>query len=225
MRQKKALEFLESSYSLDAYSLMCLSICLVVSKKYDQALSTLTGLFETTGRKEFSQIGYFLESSSIEKVVELFILANEPPHFFPQVQNYIEMYQKDSRGKSLIAMYAYILFYLINNKDEDVKKWAHKLHKKSGKKYKDLNDVALIALAIINQNKEHFLPSFNHLLSQHHHLATVGALGETPEGFFCLSAMALAKIAFRRNLISDLGEMNHFYCETNYLQFLQNKAK
>jgi hypothetical protein len=122
-------------------------------------------------------------------------------------------------------MYAYILFYLISNEDEDVQKWASKLHKKSAKKYKDLNDVALMALAIINQDKEHFLHSFNHLLFQHRRLVTVGSLRETPEGFFCLSSMALAQIAFRRNLISDLGEINHFYCETNYLQFLQNKAK
>lgn len=153
-------------------------------------------------------------SSEPNLLVDTFVLANQPG-LYPQVLEEVEAYKLDPRGKSLVALYAYVMVHLISGRDEEAGDYVPRLLKKP--KVKDIFAVGNIIKAIIKRNQSAFDRAMNDLLKAHQGMAKFGGLQETPEGFLCLPAMSLSKIALERGMEINVESE---YLSKRYLDYL-----
>jgi hypothetical protein len=156
-------------------------------------------------------------SSQPNWLVDTLNLANQP-NLHLKVLEEVEGYKLDPRGQSLVALYAYALMCLILGKDEETSKYVVGLGKKP--KIRDTFAMGETIKAIIERNQAAFDVALNDLVEAHRRLVKFGGLRETPEGFLCLPAMSLSKIALERGLEINVESE---YLSRGYLDYLFQK--
>jgi hypothetical protein len=153
-------------------------------------------------------------SGEVNELVDTLVLSNESS-LVSRVLDEVEEYKLDPRGDSLLPLYAYALACLITSRDEMAGDYVPGLLKKP--KIKDTFAMGKTIKAIIGRNQAEFDAAFDDLLRAHRGRAKFGALRETPEGFLCLPAMSLAKMALRRSMkVNSESE----YISKGYLDYL-----
>lgn len=147
-------------------------------------------------------------------LVDTFSLAKQP-EFYHQVQEEIEAYKLDRRGGSLVALYSYALLRLIAGRDAEADDYVPGLLKKH--KVKDTFAMGKTIQAIIARDQPAFDSALDDLLKAHRGMAKFGGLRETPEGFLCLPAMSLSKMALERDLEVNAESE---YLSKGYLEYI-----
>jgi tetratricopeptide (TPR) repeat protein len=153
-------------------------------------------------------------SGEPSRLVDTYVLA-DLSDVLPEVLHEVEEYKLDPRGDSLLPLYAYALACLIMSRDEKAGDYVAGLIKKP--KIKDTFAMGTTIKAIIGRNQAEFDAALDDLLRAHRGRAKFGALRETPEGFLCLPAMSLAKMALQRSMnVKSESE----YMSKGYLDYL-----
>jgi tetratricopeptide (TPR) repeat protein len=168
------------------------AICLTQLSKYRDALH-----FYGQALGGFLEDRFWFRTSQPNWLVDTFILAKRP-ELYHQVQEEVEAYKRDPRGNSLVALYSYALVCLIAEEDEEAGSYVHGLLKKP--KIKWTFAMGQTIQAIIAGEQSAFDAALDALLQAHRGMAKFGGLRETPEGFLCLPAMSLSKMALDRGM-------------------------
>jgi hypothetical protein len=85
-------------------------------------------------------------------------------------------------------------------------------------KLKDLYAAGQAVQAIMERNQTAFDSALAVVLQAHRGMAKFGGLRETPEGYLCLPAMALTKVAMDRGMVVNVESE---YLANGYLQYLK----
>lgn len=153
-------------------------------------------------------------TSEPNRLVDTFTLANQP-ELYHQVREEVEAYKLDPRGNSLVALYSYALLRLIPGRDEEAGDYVRGLLEKDKVKY--TLAMGKTIKAIIEHDQVAFDAALGDLLKAHRGMAKFGGLRETPEGFLCLPAMSLSKMALERGMgVNAESE----YLSKGYLDYL-----
>lgn len=210
MRQKceKALEGYGSAPTWSS-DLLKAAICLTKLDKYSNALRSF-GL----ALQRFLEDRFWHRTSQPNWLVDTFTLAHQP-ELFQQVQEEVEAYKLDPRGNSLVEFYSYALIRLIAGRDEETRDYVPGLLKRRKVKYTYAMGKTIEAL--IARDQAAFDSSLDDLLKAHRGMAKFGGLRETPEGFLCLPAMSLSKMALERGM--ELNAESE-YLSRDYLNYL-----
>jgi hypothetical protein len=147
-------------------------------------------------------------------LVDTHILAHRPS-LYPKVRDEIEAYKRDYRGDSLMALYSYALVCLVFGDDAEAGNYVNGLLKRP--KIKDTFAMGQIIEAISVQDQPAFDTSLDALLQAHRGMAKFGGLRETPEGFLCLPAMSLSRIALEHDMAVNVESE---YLSRGYLDYL-----
>jgi hypothetical protein len=153
-------------------------------------------------------------SGEINRLVDALVLANQPD-FYSQIAKQVETYKLDRRGDSLLALYAYALVRLVSGNDEEANDYVPGLLSKP--KIKWTFAMGKIVKAILDRDQTAFDVALDDLLRAHQGRAKFGELRETPEGFLCLPAMSLSKMALERGLEVNAESE---YLSKGYLDYL-----
>lgn len=210
-RQKyeQAMEVFGQDPDWPPFQLM-VAICLTQLGKYADAKRcydrTIQGFLNN--RRAWYELG------QSDRLVNTLVLANRPDLHF-QVLEEVEAYKLGPRGQALVALYAYALMRLLLGRDDEVKEYVAGLLQKP--KYKDIFAMGKTIQAIVERDQSAFDMALNDLLTAHRGKAKFGELRESPEGFLCLPAMSLSKIALDRGLVVTAESE---YLSMGYLAYL-----
>jgi len=139
---------------------------------------------------------------------------------YPDVLRELDAYKEiPSLGVSPMAMYTYALIEYLIPSGWEISTSIKELLKRQ--KYKDMFAIGQALQAIDDQNSAAFENAITALLKAHEGMAKYGSLRETPEGLMCMSAMSLAYVAHKRDIVVDIE--NDYFSE-GYLQFLVKKT-
>jgi tetratricopeptide (TPR) repeat protein len=153
-------------------------------------------------------------SGEIHRLVDTYVLANQPD-FYPRISEQIEGYKLDPRGGSLSPLYAYALTSLVIGEDEEATDYVRGLLEKPKIKWTFAAGRTVRALIALDQLA--LDDALDELLEAHRGMAKFGGLRETPEGYLCLPAMSLSKMALERDLeVNVVSE----YLARGYLNYL-----
>jgi hypothetical protein len=214
-RRQKYTQALEvfSQRPDDSYFQLMVAICLTQLGDCSRALQlyrlSLAGALEDR-RWQFTGIMHGL--------VDTYVLANQPG-LLPRLSAEVEAYKQDRRGGSLEALYAYSITCLLSARDEEAAVHALGLLKKPKVKWTHAAGKAIQAL--IERDQPGFDQGLEDLLKAHRGMATIGGIRESPEGFLCLQAMSLARLASERGTAASAESV---YLNKDYLRFLQEQT-
>jgi len=147
-------------------------------------------------------------------LVYSYILANQAD-LHPKVCEELEAYKQHPGGDSLVAFYAYGMLHLMSGDDNGASVYVPKLTKNP--RHKWIFAAGKTMQAIVEQSQVDLRESLHGLLIAHQRLAKFGSLRETPEGFLCLPAMVLSRVALDRGMEVDLESE---YLSRGYLNYL-----
>lgn len=116
----------------------------------------------------------------------------------------------------LWGLYAYGSLCLAGGKDTEALKYVASLLAKP--KYKDMFAAGQAIGAITARDQTSLDEALVNLLGAHQGMAKFGGLRETPEGYLCLPAMALSKVAMDRKMAVNVESE---YLSKGYLEYLQ----
>ncbi len=208
-RYEQALEARSKASDWPSDQLM-VAICLTQLGKYPNALHFYDVALQGFLKDRRAWHG----TSQPNWLVDTYILAKQP-ELYHQVQEEVEAYKLDRRGGSLVALYSYALVRLISSEDEAAGDYVSGLLKKT--KVKDTFAMGKTIQAIIARDQSPFDLALDDLLKAHRGMAKLGGLRETPEGFLCLPAMSLSKMALERGMeINAESE----YLSKGYLEYI-----
>jgi Immunity protein 49 len=151
-------------------------------------------------------------------LVDAYLLANQPESW-SRLSAEVEAYKQDRRGGSLEALYADSIACLLSSRDEEALGYALNLLKKPKVKWTFAAGKAIQAL--IERDQPGFDQALEELLKAHRGMATVGGIRESPEGFLCLQAMSLARLAGDRGMVVHAESE---YLNKGYLHFLREQT-
>jgi tetratricopeptide (TPR) repeat protein len=157
-------------------------------------------------------------SGQVNWLADTYVMADQPT-FFPRVWEEVEAYKLDPRGDALWALYGYSLVRLISSKDQEAADYAPGLLKKP--QAKDCFAMGKTIQAIIERDQPAFGAALDSLLNAHRGMAKFGGLRETAEGFLCLPAMSLSRMARERGM--TVSAESEYLC-MGYLDYLQGQA-
>jgi len=186
------------------------AICLTQLGKYSDA----QGSFDAALRGFLENRQDWHGASHPNWLVDSYVLAGQP-NLWPRVAEEIEAYKLDSRGRSLVALYAYALACLISDKDRELSDHVSGLLRKP--KVKDTFAMGKVIGAIVKREQLAFDAALSELLDAHRRIARFGSWRETPEGFLSLPAMSLSKMALERGLTVGIESE---YLSKGYLDYL-----
>jgi tetratricopeptide (TPR) repeat protein len=153
-------------------------------------------------------------SGEIHRLVDTYVLANQQA-FYLQISEQVDAYRLDPRSGSLSSLYAYALIELLSGRYEEAAGYELELLKKP--KIKWTFAAGRTIETLIARDQLAFDDALDGLLRAHRGMAKHGGLRETPEGFLCLPAMSLAKMALRRSMkVNSESE----YISKGYLDYL-----
>ena len=155
-------------------------------------------------------------SGEINRLVETFLLSNES-ELLPRVLDEVEVYKLDPRGNALLPLHTYGLVCLLCGKDERANDYVPGLLKKP--RIKDTFAMGGTIKSIIERDQAGFDAALGGLLNAHRGKAKFGGLRETPEGYLCLPAMSLARLALERGMQVELASE---YLSREYLNYICN---
>jgi tetratricopeptide (TPR) repeat protein len=185
------------------------AICLTQLGRYKEARRHYNRALESSFRDRF-----WHDSSQPNWLVDIYALGNRSD-LSAQVYEAVEAYKLDPRAKALWAQYAYAAVRLLTGQEVDVQEYVSELLSKP--KFKKTFAIGKTLQAIVDQDQSSFDLALDELLRAHRGQAKFGGLRETPEGYLCLSAMSLSKVALQRGLpINAQSE----YLSLRYLDFL-----
>lgn len=211
-RYTQALEVFSQRPDDSAFKLM-VAICLTQLGDYPSARSfyrlSLTAAFT---QRQWSRMGV------MHCLVDTYVLANQPDAL-PRLSAELEAYKRDRRGGSLEALYAYSVVNLLSARDGEAAGYVLGLLKKP--KVKWTYAAGKTIQAIIDRDQPGFDQALEELLRAHRGMATVGGIRESPEGFLCLQAMSLARLAGERGMAANAESE---YLNKDYLQFLLERT-
>lgn len=153
-------------------------------------------------------------SSEPNQLVDTYVLAGESASL-SQLSKEIVDYRSDPRGQSLVAIYASAVICLLYHQDEQVDVFVSGLLKKP--RIKDTFAMGQVIRAIVDGDQSAFHDALDNLLKAHRGMAKFGGLRETPEGFLCLPAMSLSRIALERGI--EVRAQSE-YLSKGYLDYL-----
>ena len=188
------------------------AICLTKLGDYREAQRT----YSTSLRSALEDRLWHL-SGEVHRLVDTLILSNESS-MFPRVLGEVEAYKLDRRRDALYPLYAYAIACLLAGEDERATDYVPGLLKKP--RIKDTFAMGETIRAIVDHDQTVFDTALGALLRAHRGMAKFGALRETPEGFLCLPAMSLSKLALDRGMQVVLESE---YLSRDYLDYLLNR--
>ncbi len=156
-------------------------------------------------------------TSMIDMPVNTFVLAGGGV-LADRVFQEVDAYRLDRRHDAAVAIYAYALVDLINGKSNEARAYTPRLLRV--KRWRDMVALGRMIGAIADRDQAVFDSSLADLLKAHAGQAKFGQLRETPEGFLCLSAMALSRMAAERGLVVSSDSQ---YLSLGYLLYLMVK--
>jgi tetratricopeptide (TPR) repeat protein len=147
-------------------------------------------------------------------LVDICVLSGRED-LYPKVLRELETYKTDSRGDSLVALYAYALIEVLMHIENDITNWIQGLLKKP--KVKDTFAIGQTLQAILDEDQIALDSALANLLKAHEGMARYGNLRETAEGLLCMPAMSLTYVALKRKL---KVRVENEYLSIGYLQHL-----
>jgi hypothetical protein len=213
MRYEQALEFFGEDPDSSFEQLM-VAICLTQLKRYRDAMRFYGLAILNSLRDRF-----WHRTSQPNWLVDAYVLANQPD-LYPQVQKEVEAYKRDPRGRSLVGLYAYVVVCLLSGRDEEVKSYLPGLLE--DRRIKWIFALGKAVEAILEGEQPVFDAATRDLLEAHRRMAKFGGLRETPEGFLCLPAMSLSKIALDRSMEVNAESE---YLSKGYLDYLLQRRE
>jgi tetratricopeptide (TPR) repeat protein len=209
----RALEVFSQHHSTDSYFQLMVAICLTQLGDYPNAQSFYRlSLASAYSDRQWQFTGI------MHGLVDTYVLANQPESL-PRLLAEIEAYKQDRKGNSLEALYAYSMACLLSRRDEEADPYLHGLLRKP--KFRWTHAAGKAIEGLVERDQPRFDQALDELLKAHRGMATVGGIRESPEGFLCLQAMSLARLAIERSLtVSAESE----YLNNGYLRFLLAQA-
>lgn len=144
------------------------------------------------------------------------ILADQSEFYEQAYRDIVEAYKTRSTGAAPINVYARALLQLAIYEDANALAYAHGIPSKPG--LKDLFAAGQAMRAIVERNQTALDSALVIVLQAHRGMAKFGGLRETPEGYLCLPAMALAKVAMDRGMAVNVESE---YLVKGYLEYLR----
>jgi tetratricopeptide (TPR) repeat protein len=188
--------------------------CYVKLDEFDKALQQYRKALQS--RKKDLGMKLYLDANMIEKLPEVFILANEPQFYKRELENQTNNFrQKPHGGMSLVANYAYALTTLIDGYDSEIRTYVRELLRKP--KVKDMYAIGQVLSGIVMRDGSAVDKALDQLVSVHNGQVKNGALRETPEGYISMAAMSLVKMCMDRGITTSIKSM---YINREYLDFL-----
>lgn len=186
-KYRQALEVF-GRYPDRPYERLMVALCRIKLEDYHQALqdyrAALMGMLKN--RRSWFDPGM------PDFVVNAYAMAYLPD-LYVQVDAEIEAYKNGPKGDAPMAHTAYAEMHLLRGQSEEA--LAHISAMLKRPKYKDVYAVGLVVQAIANRRQEDFDAAFAQLLLAHRGQAKFGQLRESPEGYLCLHAMTLVRVA------------------------------
>lgn len=190
-RYLREIEFFRQPPHLSWKQLM-VAICMTQLRRYPDAMHGYSLALQHSLADRF-----WHRTSRPNWLVDVYSLANQPD-LYPKVLKEVEDYKLDYRGESLVAIYAYAIVCLLSSADQEAQSYVPELLKKH--KVKWTFAIGKTIEAIVECNQLNFDVALGDLLKAHRGMAKFGRLRETPEGFLCLPAMSLSKLALGRGM-------------------------
>jgi tetratricopeptide (TPR) repeat protein len=208
MRYEQSLAFFGENPKSSFEHLM-VAICLTQLERYQEAMRCFGLAFQASLEDQF-----WHGSSQPNWLVDTCILSNQPD-LYPLVLKEVEAYKLDPRGGSLVALYAYAMVRLLSGKDEEARSYVPGLLK--DRKIKWTFAVGKALEGILESKQQMVDAAIDGLLKAHRGMAKYGGLRETPEGYLCLPAMSLSKVALERSMEVNAESE---YLSKGYLDYL-----
>ena len=158
--------------------------------------------------------GFWRTTSEPNLLVDTCVLADRLD-LCPRVLGELEAYKLDPRGTSLVALYAYAVVRLVGDRDEEAREHVPGLL--AVPRVKDTYAMGKTIQAIIEGDQPSFDAALEELLKAHRGQAKFGGLRETPEGYLCLPAMSLSKLAWEKGMTINAESE---YLSKGYLEYL-----
>jgi hypothetical protein len=187
------------------------AICLTVLQDYPAAKEafrrTLDDFLNSANKA-------WLGTNQPHWLTDTYMLADAPA-LYEQTWRELHIFKMEPRP-GLWGLYAYASLGLAGGKDVEALKYVVGLLAKP--KYKDMFAAGQAITAIAARDQMGLDQAFANLLVAHRGMAKVGGLRETPEGYLCLPAMALSKVALDRGLSVNV---ENEYLSKGYLEYLR----
>jgi hypothetical protein len=153
-------------------------------------------------------------------LADCYVMAN-CTDFYSQVRSELDTYERQRPRISLWARYAYALIRLASGEDGTTKDYVVGLLQKP--KFKDMYATGKTIQSLVAHNQSAFDAALAELLKAHDGMTKHGDLRSTPEGYLCLPAMSLCKMAMERGMAINVESE---YLSKGYLDYLmQVEAK
>ncbi len=147
------------------------------------------------------------------------ILAGQP-EFYGRAYSMIDQaYAAHPLGAAPIILYARAILLLAIGEEAKTLVYARNIPSKPG--LKDLHAAGQAARAIMEGNQADLDAALVVMLQAHRGMAKFGGLRETPEGYLCLPAMALAKVAVDRGMSVNVESE---YLSKGYLEYVKQSG-
>jgi tetratricopeptide (TPR) repeat protein len=193
----------------NSFEQLLVAICLTQLERYPDARSTYDLALQSSFKDRLWHM-----SSEPNLLVNIYMMAGRPD-LYARTWKEVEAYKSDRRGKSLWALYAYAMIRLMSGKDEEAYDYALGLLKKPT--VKDTFAMGQTIQAIVECSQDAFDVALADLLNVHRGMARFGGLRGTPEGYLCMPAMSLSRIALERGMqVNTESE----YLSRGYLDYL-----
>jgi hypothetical protein len=214
-RRQRYVQALEvfSKPPADSWKQLMVAICLTKLDDYAGAQKSYGLSLQNALRDRWWHF-----TGEVYSLVDTYVLANLPD-CLSQVSEEVEAYKLDRRGDSLAALYAYSIVCLLLGRDEEATGHVLGLLKKP--KVKWTLAAGKTVRALLERDQLALDAALDELLKAHRGMAKVGGLRETPEGFLCLPAMSLSRMAGERGMA--VNAESEYLC-TGYLEFLEEQA-
>jgi hypothetical protein len=218
-RQKKVLDALRfyENYGLGKdFNCLMRAICHTCLGDYGQAQYHYGAALQ----KAFGHQPLWLGTSQPDWLVHMYVMANTPSSY-AETRAVFERNKPTSPWKdALHGIYSDAMFRLIEGRDGEAMQLTPRLLARP--KYKDSFAMGKTIAAIVERDQGALDDALSLLLTAHRGMAKFGALRETAEGFLCLSAMSLAKMALDRGMVVNTDSE---YVSMGYLEYLLTNAR
>ena len=156
-----------------------------------------------------------------QRLVEAYVLAGQPTGAYDRVFKETEAFSLEPRrGQGPVARYACALVRLLANEDVDAGSYVPGIM--TVPKLKVMFAIGKVIQTIIERSQSAFDESLNSLLIAHRGIAKFGELRTSHEGYLCLSAMCLSKMALDRGMVVNAESE---YLSKGYLEYLRERPR
>jgi hypothetical protein len=192
---------------------LMIAICLAMLQDYATARETFRNTlddFLNSVRKAW------LITNQPNWLADTCVLADQPEFYEQAYRDIVEAYKARATRAAPVNVYARALLRLAIGEDAEALSYARGLF--ATPKLKDLYAAGQAVQAIMERDQTALDGALVVVLQAHRGMAKFGGLRETPEGYLCLPAMALAKVALDRGMAVNVESE---YLSKGYLEYLK----